>query len=77
MVQYQSPPRQELEDFWRAKLDKATADYREAQSRIRQALDLGRFERVRALQQVAAARAECFRLLRVVDDLVLHGKVPE
>jgi hypothetical protein len=81
------PSREELENLWRTRLDKAADRYNTAKKTYRLVADEdrqgltpspdGRYAIRQARQEEAAARAEYIRVLRIFTDLILHGKIPK
>jgi len=70
-----SKPRQEVEAFWRQRVQDAKLHFDQALADAQtSAADAA--SRARADQVVLAARVEYMRLLRVWDDLVQRGKLP-
>jgi CheY-like chemotaxis protein len=79
-----TPDRQRLEDLWRSKLEQAQLQYRDATGEYRKLL-ADNLERpfpapddavVMARQAESEALAEYTRVLRIFNELVLHGRPP-
>ncbi len=78
---------QEMEDFWRTRLDETRKQYERASVTFRQAaqdftekqmpLTDGNLRFRRAIREESAARREYMRALRIFTDLIIHGKIPE
>jgi hypothetical protein len=82
-----NPSPQDLEDFWREKAYQARRKYNQASSAAHEVMKVQRFWPLpaphssvsvsRALEAESKALAEYLRVLKISNDLIIYGKIPE